>query len=151
MLVSLVLSCECLGDSSSSDHLSASSPTAKIVSPSNDCRGSRFSLTGFGGIGDKAPLLPPPLGLWRSGDRASSSSREPPKDAISKPSSSCASCIGTGVSHVSCGERDWTGKRLRVCIPRRSWRTSGCWLLVAIGRRRKRCRTGILCLAIRQG
>ena len=35
--VNLVLSVELRGDSSSSDHLSASSPTAKIVSPSNDC------------------------------------------------------------------------------------------------------------------
>ena len=35
--VNRVLSVELRGDSSSSDHLSASSPTAKIVSPSKDC------------------------------------------------------------------------------------------------------------------
>lgn len=37
--VSLFLSSEFLGLSSSSDHLSPSSPTAKIVSPSSDSRG----------------------------------------------------------------------------------------------------------------
>jgi len=85
LCVSLVLSAELRGDSSSSDHLSPSSPTAKIVSPSSDCLGGWLSIIGFGGTGDSCPLAP---SYMSSGDRASSSSREPPKDAISKPSSS---------------------------------------------------------------
>ena len=36
--VNLLCSAEFRGDSSSSDHLSPSSPTANMVSPSNDCR-----------------------------------------------------------------------------------------------------------------
>ena len=83
LLVNFCLSSEFLGESSSSDHLSPSSPTAKIVSPSSEWRGGWLSLTGFGGSGEREPL---PLGI---GERASSSSsREPPKEAISKPSSS---------------------------------------------------------------
>ena len=81
--VNLVFSVELRGDSSSSDHLSASSPTANIVSPSKDCRVGWFSFTGLGGIGER-----PPASSVASGERASSSSSEPPKEAISKPSSS---------------------------------------------------------------
>ena len=49
--VNLAFSVEFRGDSSS-DHLSWSSPTAKIVSPSNDGLPGAFSLTGFGGTGE---------------------------------------------------------------------------------------------------
>ena len=83
--VSLVRSCEFRGESSSSDHLSASSPTANIVSRSSD----RLSSTGFGGTDANFPLAAPLRVDGSSGDRpSSSSSRDPPKEAISKPSSS---------------------------------------------------------------
>lgn len=76
---------------SSSDHLSPSSPTAKIVSPSNDSRWSGGPFAGFGGTGE-SPLLAP-FGVRRSGgERASSSpSNELAMELISNPSSSCAS------------------------------------------------------------
>ena len=83
--VNLFRSAELPGDSSSSDHLSASSPTANIVSPSSDCRAGWLSFTGLGGTGERGPPS-----RTASGERASSSSSEPPKEAISKPSSSCA-------------------------------------------------------------
>lgn len=87
--VSLFLSPEFLGLSSSSDHLSPSSPTAKIVSPSSDSRGRG---DGFGGgFGDKPrSVVPLGTGVRSSVVLPSSSSRESASERISKPSSSCA-------------------------------------------------------------
>jgi hypothetical protein len=87
--VSRFLSPEFLGLSSSSDHLSPSSPTAKIVSPSRDSRGRG---DGFGGgFGDRPrPLVLLGTGVRSSGVLPSSSSRESASERISKPSSSCA-------------------------------------------------------------
>ena len=109
--VNFSFSSEFLGDSSS-ESLSISSPTAKIVSPSSECRGAGApSLIGFGGTGERAPLAD------CGGDRASSSSSDPPKDAISKPSSSCASC-----SFV----RFCVLLPSIVCLPRRSLQSAYC-------------------------
>lgn len=106
--VNFCFSSECRGLSSSL-HRSPSSPTAKIVSPSNELRCAfeapeaptpAPSLTGFGGTGLKspfplAPLAPPPTPPFTIsslvGLLASSSSRLPPKLPMSNPpSSSCA-------------------------------------------------------------
>jgi hypothetical protein len=91
--VSLFLSSEFLGLSSSSDHLSPSSPTAKIVSPSKDSLGLGEGIlcAGFGGGLGERPRFVDPLGtgvLFSSGVRPSSSSRESARERISKPSSS---------------------------------------------------------------
>lgn len=89
------------GSSSSSLHLS-SSPTAKIVSPSKLSLGGTTGFCGLGaGRGETSRLKPPLFGLRCRGagsyagglsPRPSSSSRESRRDAISKPSSSCAIC-----------------------------------------------------------
>jgi hypothetical protein len=92
--VSLFLSPEFLGLSSSSDHLSPSSPTANIVSPSSDSRGigEGTEFDGFGvGLGDRPrPAVPLGTGVRSSGVLPSSSSSESARERISKPSSSCA-------------------------------------------------------------
>lgn len=125
--VNFCLSEEFRGDSSS-DHLSPSSPTAKMVSPSNEGLGRLSSFIGLGGTGDSVPG--PPLSVRSPGDRASSSSREPPNEAISKPSSSCASwtCVSKKPQYEE-----------RRAIPRRSWQIACCWLLVAKDMQYKRC------------
>ena len=131
---------ELRGDSSSSDHLSSPSPTAKIVSPSKECLGLLLSLMGLGGTGDNDPG--PPLSPRPSGERASSSSKDPPKEAISKPSSSCASYLVVSLSSR-------TG--IRNNLPHHSSRSADCSLLDARGTRRMQYRPDRLNLAIHPG
>lgn len=133
--VNLLCSDEFRGESSSSDHLSPSSPTAKMVSPSSDSRGLTGGAVGagFGGIGDASlAALPFGTGVRSPGIRpSSSSSSESAIDLISKPSSSCASCAIVSANY------EW----IRENIPHHSWQSGDCSLLAAIDSTRMQYQT----------
>lgn len=88
--INLSLSVELRGDSSS-DHLSPSSPTAKIVSPSREGRCCGAGGTGLDALCEGYSCCPS-TGLWSELPGVASSSKELVNERISNPSSSCANC-----------------------------------------------------------